>query len=40
MQHFVQTYWGRAFSDAVIAQCVPVLIADGVVLPFDNLIDW
>ena len=32
--------WNIRFSEAVSAGVVPVLVADGLTLPFENLVDW
>lgn len=32
--------WNIRFSEAVSAGVVPVLVSDGLTLPFENLVDW
>merc|ERR1719162_509305 len=32
--------WSLRFSEAVGAGAIPVIIADGLTLPYENIIDW
>jgi hypothetical protein len=32
--------WNHRFSEVIAAGAIPVVIADGLILPFSQLIDW
>ena len=33
-------HWANALVEHLLAGCVPVLLADGVTLPFSDFVDW